>query len=241
MRDMQFGWTGLSRAITLSIVLTSVFWIVFGIWLFHGRTNEGDHRGVGQAGAGSGSSQGLLGSLSGRDAPGDGKSRSVVTFPSARLASGLHMPVAGVAPDKLTDTFAQARAEGARHHDAIDIMAAEGTPVLAAAPGTVEKVFASQAGGNTIYVRSADRRMIFYYAHLAAYARSLREGGQVRAGQFLGTVGHTGNAAAQAPHLHFAMWIADPAKGWSQDAPAIDPFPYLSGKEPTAGRTDSAH
>jgi murein DD-endopeptidase MepM/ murein hydrolase activator NlpD len=152
---------------------------------------------------------------------------SVVTY---RGPKGLTIPVAGVAPDKLVDTFAQGRAEGARRHDAIDIPSAEGTPVLAAASGRIEKVFQSKDGGNTIYVRSPDRRTIYYYAHLAAYARDLNEGSDVRRGQFLGTVGHTGNANVEAPHLHFAVWSADPRQGWSQQGQAVDPYPLLTGK-----------
>ncbi|MEJ7427751.1 M23 family metallopeptidase, partial [Staphylococcus haemolyticus] len=73
---------------------------------------------------------------------------------------------------------------------------------------------------------------IFYYAHLADYAPGLREGQVVRRGQVLGSVGHTGNADAAAPHLHFAIWNADPKQGWSQDTLAINPYPLLSGRPP---------
>src|SRR6478735_5139217 len=65
--------------------------------------------------------------------------------------AGLAIPVAGIKANQLTDTFTQARAGGARVHDAIDIMADEGTPVVAAAPGTIEKLFQSNDGGTTIY------------------------------------------------------------------------------------------
>src|SRR3954447_5208770 len=54
--------------------------------------------------------------------------------------SGLAIPVVGVKSDQLADTFTQARSNG-RRHDAIDIMAAEGTPVIATADGTIEKLF----------------------------------------------------------------------------------------------------
>ena len=91
--------------------------------------------------------------------------------------SGLAVPVAGVRPTQLVDTFTQARADGARVHDAIDIMAPEGTAVLAAAPGTIEKLFFSQGGGGiSAYVRSDDARWTYYYAHLSAYAPGVREG-----------------------------------------------------------------
>ena len=88
-------------------------------------------------------------------------------------------PVAGVQADQLLDTYTQARA-GGRPHDAIDIMAPAGTPVVAAAEGTVEKLFFSQGGGGiTAYVRSPDRRWTYYYAHLQGYAPGLREGQRV--------------------------------------------------------------
>ena len=145
--------------------------------------------------------------------------------------AGLAIPVAGVKPDQLTDTFTQARAGGARWHDAIDVMAPEGTPVIAAAPGTVEKLFFSQGGGgNTIYVRSPDQRWTYYYAHLSAYAPGLAEGQQVRRGQVIASVGHTGDANAAGPHLHFAINQMAPGERWWQGTP-INPYPLLAGKK----------
>lgn len=142
----------------------------------------------------------------------------------------LAIPVSGVGPTQLTDTYSQARAGGERSHDAIDIMAPEGTPVIAAAAGTVEKLFASHDGGNTIYVRSPDRTTIFYYAHLRDYEPGLAEGQAVSAGQRLGTVGYTGNASAEGPHLHFAIWRTRPEARWSTRATPINPYPLLAGR-----------
>ena len=144
--------------------------------------------------------------------------------------AGLAVPVAGVKAEQLIDTFTQARAGGARVHDAIDIMAAEGTPVLAAAPGKVEKLFNSEGGGGvTVYVRSPDERWSYYYAHLQGYAPGLSEGQQVRRGQLLGRVGYTGNANPQGPHLHFAINRMQPGEKWWQGSP-VNPYPLLAGK-----------
>ncbi len=144
--------------------------------------------------------------------------------------SGLAIPVQGVKPSQLTDTYTQARAGGARTHDAIDILAAEGTPVYAAADGTVEKLFFSQGGGGiTLYVRSPDQRWTYYYAHLQGYAPGLAEGQRVRRGQLIGRVGHTGNAAAAGPHLHFAVNRMEPGERWWQGRP-INPYPLLAGR-----------
>lgn len=145
--------------------------------------------------------------------------------------SGLAIPVAGVEADQLVDTYTQARAGGARIHDAIDIMAPEGTPVYAAAPGTVEKLYFSNGGGGiTIYIRSDDRRWIYYYAHLHHYAPGLAEAQRVKQGTLIGYVGHTGNASAEGPHLHFAINRMEPGDGWWKGSP-INPYPLLAGKQ----------
>lgn len=145
--------------------------------------------------------------------------------------AGLAIPVAGVKPGQLVDTFTQARAGGARVHDAIDIMAPDGTPVFAAAPGTVEKLFFSDGGGGiTIYVRSDDGRWTYYYAHLEGYAPGLAEGQRVKQGQVIGRVGHTGNASPDGPHLHFAINRMQAGQKWYQGDP-INPYPLLAGKK----------
>ncbi len=150
--------------------------------------------------------------------------------PGSARAGEYLVPVAGVRGDQLSDTFTQARDSGARVHDAIDIMAPRGTPVIAAVAGTVEKLFNSRAGGLTVYVRSPDRRTITYYAHLDAYAPGLAEGQQLRQGQAIGTVGSTGNADPAAPHLHFAIMQTTPEAGWWEPANAVNPYPALTGR-----------
>ena len=142
---------------------------------------------------------------------------------------GLAVPVAGVKTGELVDTFTQARAGGARVHDAIDIMAPTGTPVVAAAPGRVEKLFFSKGGGGiTAYVRSDDNLWSYYYAHMSAYAPGLREGQRLLRGAPVGYVGSTGNASMSGPHLHFAINRMAPGERWWQGAP-VNPYPLLAG------------
>jgi murein DD-endopeptidase MepM/ murein hydrolase activator NlpD len=144
--------------------------------------------------------------------------------------AGLAIPVAGVKRTQLSDTFTQARAGGARAHDAIDIMAPRGTPVVAAAPGRVEKIFNSQGGGGlTVYVRSPDGRWVYYYAHLDRYAPGLSEGQAVQRGTPLGTVGSTGNASPDGPHLHFAIHRMARGEKWHEGS-AVNPYPLLAGQ-----------
>ncbi len=144
--------------------------------------------------------------------------------------AGLAIPVVGVKPDQLTDTYTQARANG-RVHDAIDIMAGEGTPVIAAADGKIEKLFFSKGGGGiTIYERSPDQKWQYYYAHLQGYAPGLAEGQEVKRGQVIARVDHTGDAVASAPHLHFAINAVAAGHGWWQGTP-INPYPLLAGKK----------
>ena len=143
--------------------------------------------------------------------------------------AGLAIPVVGVKATDLVDTFDAARGTG-RRHDAIDIMAAEGTPVIAAADGTIEKLFFSKGGGGiTIYERSTDPKWMYYYAHLQGYAPGLAEGQQVKRGQVIARVDHTGDASPSGPHLHFAINSMAPGERWWQGTP-INPYPLLAGK-----------
>ena len=144
--------------------------------------------------------------------------------------AGLAIPVVGIKATDLVDTYDAARGSG-RRHDANDIMAPEGTPVIAAADGTIEKLFFSNGGGGiTIYERANDPKWQYYYAHLSAYAPGLHEGQQVKRGQVIGRVGHTGDASASGPHLHFAINSMGPGQRWWQGTP-INPYPLLAGKK----------
>jgi murein DD-endopeptidase MepM/ murein hydrolase activator NlpD len=137
----------------------------------------------------------------------------------------LIIPVQGVRADQLQDTFMDARTEG-RVHDAIDIPAPAGTPVLATADGEIAKLFQSERGGITIYQYSADKKLIYYYAHLQRYADGLAPGKLVRQGEVIAYVGDTGNAGAGNYHLHFSISvIPNPSRYW--EGTNINPFPLL--------------
>jgi murein DD-endopeptidase MepM/ murein hydrolase activator NlpD len=137
----------------------------------------------------------------------------------------LIIPVAGVRPEQLIDTFDEARSEG-RVHDAIDIMAPAGTPVLAAIDGKILKLFQSDRGGTTIYQLSRDEKTVYYYAHLERYADGLTEGNSVRQGDVIAYVGDTGNAGSGNYHLHFSISsVADPKRYW--EGSSINPYPLL--------------
>ena len=137
----------------------------------------------------------------------------------------LIVPVAGVQRNQLLDTFADSRSEG-RVHDAIDIPAAQGTPVVAAADGQIIKLFQSELGGTIIYQLSTDKKFIFYYAHLQRYADGLSEGKSVRQGEVIGYVGDSGNAGLGNYHLHFSIAaVSDPRRYW--EGVNINPYPLL--------------
>ena len=140
----------------------------------------------------------------------------------------LIVPVAGVRPEQLLDTYDDARSEG-RVHDAIDIPAAAETPVLAATDGKIIKLFQSERGGTTIYQLNAKQDLIFYYAHLSRYADGLAEGDLVRQGQVIAYVGDTGNAGPGNYHLHFSIAVvSDPKRFW--DGTNLNPYPLLQNR-----------
>jgi peptidoglycan LD-endopeptidase LytH len=143
-------------------------------------------------------------------------------------ARNLLIPVAYVPASQLHDTFNQARSEG-RRHDAIDIMAPQGTPVLAATDGVVIKLFQSDRGGITLYQLDPSGRYAYYYAHLMSYEASVAEGKQLRRGDVIAYVGDTGNAGEGKFHLHFAISKLASPRQWSGGDP-INPYPLLVRK-----------
>lgn len=206
--------------VVLTAILTSAFWIfAFGIT----RSPEG------QAARANGRVEGKGDETTLQSSAGGGAPLAVAESVEVGPA-GLAIPVAGIKANQLTDTFTAARAGGARRHDAIDIMAAEGTLVYAAAPGTVEKIFESVGkGGLTVYERSQDGKWVYYYAHLKGYAPGLAEGQMLKRGSAIGFVGHTGDASPDGPHLHFAINQMAAGEKWYNGIP-INPYPLLAGK-----------
>ena len=142
----------------------------------------------------------------------------------------LLIPVRGVSPVDLKDSFNELRG-GTRRHNAIDIPAPRGTPVLAVDDGVVKKLFTSIPGGLTIYEFDGQQIYCYYYAHLDHYADGLMEGMLVRRGDILGYVGTTGDAPANTPHLHFEITKLGPDKHYWQGID-INPYPILNHAPP---------
>jgi len=161
-------------------------------------------------------------------APTSGRSGIIPkTAPEAKdLASReLTVPVQGVEPDKLVPSYHDSRS-GGREHEALDILAPRGTPVVAVEDGTVAKLFTSKAGGLTVYQFDPGQAYSYYYAHLDRYAEGLKEGAAIHRGQVLGYVGTSGNAPKDTPHLHFAIFRLTAEKHWWEGTP-IDPYDIL--------------
>jgi murein DD-endopeptidase MepM/ murein hydrolase activator NlpD len=133
------------------------------------------------------------------------------------------LPLENMHPRELRDTFDEAR--NGRVHEAIDIMAPRGTPVLAVDDGRIAKLFDSKPGGLTVYQFDPTQTFAYYYAHLDRYAPGLAEGQAVTRGQVLGDVGSTGNASPDAPHLHFTIFKLGPEKRWWKGMP-VNPLPF---------------
>ena len=141
----------------------------------------------------------------------------------------LLVPVVGIAPTALADNYDQGR--GQRKHEATDILAPAGTPVVAVDDGRIAKLFTSKAGGLTIYEYDVAGQLAYYYAHLQRYADGVREGMTVKRGDLIGYVGSTGNADAATPHLHFAVFrLGTPAKWWQGEP--VNAYPALSRAAP---------
>ena len=135
----------------------------------------------------------------------------------------LRVPIDGANVASWKGEFAQRRDGGSRGHEAVDILSPRNTPVHAVTNGTIAKIFESKAGGHTVYQFDADGRLCYYYAHLERYADGLHEGQAVTQGDVIGYVGTSGNAPANTPHLHFAVYQLDAEKRWWKGTP-LDPY-----------------
>ena len=142
----------------------------------------------------------------------------------AQLGSALIIPVQGISAAQLRDTYSESR--GTRRHDAIDIPAPRGTPVLAAIDGKLLKLFSSKPGGLMVYASDPLDRFVMMYGHLDRYADGLTEGMDLRRGHVIGYVGTTGNAPPGTPHLHFAIGRGRPSRSWWRAVP-VNPYPLL--------------
>jgi murein DD-endopeptidase MepM/ murein hydrolase activator NlpD len=153
---------------------------------------------------------------------------------SSSLKRRLSIPVQGVSAANIRDTFDETRGTG-RKHEATDIIAERGTPVMAVDDGVIKKLFLSKPGGITIYQFDPTEQYSYYYAHLDRYADDLHEGMKVKRGDVIGYVGSTGNAAGITPHLHFGIFVLGPEKQWWKGTP-INPYPILLAAESTKKR-----
>jgi murein DD-endopeptidase MepM/ murein hydrolase activator NlpD len=133
------------------------------------------------------------------------------------LLSRIEMPVAGVQPDELVNTFGAPRDGGRRRHRGIDIFAPKGTAVVAVSEGQISFIGTQSKAGKCIWLVN-DAGVSFFYAHLDKWASGLYEGKQVRAGEVIGYVGKTGNARRSGHHLHFAI---------HRESQAVNPYPFL--------------
>lgn len=129
----------------------------------------------------------------------------------------LPVPVAGVAPEAIADTWGAARS-GGRTHEGTDIFAERGTPVVSATEGLVVEVGTNSLGGNVVWVQGPGREA-HYYAHLEDYQPGLASGDRVAVGDTLGFVGDSGNAQGTPPHLHYGIYRA---------SGAVNPYPRLA-------------
>jgi murein DD-endopeptidase MepM/ murein hydrolase activator NlpD len=161
-------------------------------------------------------------------AGGTARGATPATAPLGNASIGpLAVPVLGVPVSDLRDTYAEKRGGGTRTHEALDIAAPRGTPVLSATGGRVLKLFDSKAGGLMVYATDSSERFILLYGHLDGYANGLAEGQPLRRGQTIGRVGTTGNAPPNLPHLHFAVGRSADVKQWWKGEP-VNPYPLLT-------------
>jgi murein DD-endopeptidase MepM/ murein hydrolase activator NlpD len=139
------------------------------------------------------------------------------------MPSLLPIPVDGVVSAQLRDSWGDYR-YGGRRHKGIDILAPRHTPIRSATEGVIEFKGMRGLGGQVVYVIGPGGYR-HYYAHLEDYGPQA-VGDWVTAGEIIGTVGTSGNAAMSPPHLHYGIYVPS--------GPAINPYPYLRHGQPFA-------
>ena len=140
---------------------------------------------------------------------------------------GMLFPVGGADSIRLADSFDAPRDGGSRKHNAIDIMAPRGTPVLAVSDGRILKLQKNAKGGLTLFATDLEGQFVYYFAHLDRYHPRAYSGKPLMRGDTLGFVGTTGNSPANLPHLHFQV-MRMPASGSYVNGTPINPYPLLS-------------
>ena len=134
----------------------------------------------------------------------------------------LAMPVVGVLPYDLSNSWGDSRDGGRRKHKGIDIFAPKGTGIVAVTDGIISYIGEQPKGGLCLWL-ATENGTSFYYAHLDRWAPGLYEGMEVRSGDLLGYVGNTGNAKTTPPHLHF---------GVNDNDEMVNPYPILTKAVP---------
>jgi peptidoglycan LD-endopeptidase LytH len=137
----------------------------------------------------------------------------------------LSLPIAGVSPAALRDTWRAPRSNG-RRHDGIDIFAQRGTAVRSTTRGLVFRVGENKLGGNVVWIFGPGRQM-HYYAHLDRFGE-FKPGDFVMPGDVVGYVGDSGNARGTPPHLHYGVYT--PSAG------PINPFPLFQHDQSASRR-----
>lgn len=130
----------------------------------------------------------------------------------------LPVPVEGVTPSQLANTWGAARSEG-RLHEGIDIFAPRHTQVLSATRGIVVRRGWNRLGGRTISILGPGGES-HYYAHLEEWDDP-DVGDWVEVGEVIGYVGNSGNAEGTPPHLHYGIYAG---------GGATNPYPRLVGE-----------
>jgi murein DD-endopeptidase MepM/ murein hydrolase activator NlpD len=143
----------------------------------------------------------------------------------------LVFPVANRDSARFDDSFDEPRDGGARRHNAIDIMAPLGSPVLAVSDGRILRLAQNAKGGNTIYATDLEEHFVYYYAHLDRYHASIYDGKPLLRGDTIGYVGTSGNAPKNLPHLHFQV-MRMPVDGHYWNGEPINPYPLLRPTTP---------